>query len=74
MTAEGCVLGTPAYMAPEQARGEVRALGGQSDLYSLGVVLYVMLTGRTPYRGSVHEVLLPGSCGRQLFHRSASAT
>lgn len=51
-TAVGRVLGTPAYMAPEQARGERDRLGPRSDVYALGAVLYFILTGCHPYEGT----------------------
>ncbi len=57
MTQEGQILGTPAYMSPEQASGEQRQVGPRSDVYSLGVVLYVLLTGGLPFRGNSRMLL-----------------
>jgi WD40 repeat protein/tRNA A-37 threonylcarbamoyl transferase component Bud32 len=61
MTMEGQIVGTPAYMSPEQAAGLGRQVDRRSDLYSLGVVLYQLLCGEVPFRGSramlIHQVL-----------------
>jgi len=57
MTQSGQVIGTPAYMPPEQATGEHERVGPRSDIYSLGAILYYLLSGHSPFAGSVAEVL-----------------
>ncbi len=63
-TQAGYIIGTPAYMSPEQAAGRSDEIGPASDVYSLGATLYYLLTGQTPVRGSnIHEVLQKVAAG-----------
>ena len=65
MTIEGKLLGTPAYMPPEQARGEGFAVDCRADIYSLGVILYELLANELPFRGTVRMLL------QQVIHNAA---
>jgi serine/threonine protein kinase len=57
LTSDGVIVGTPAYMAPEQAAGQPERTGPWTDLYSVGIVFFEMLTGRLPFEGTPMAVL-----------------
>jgi serine/threonine protein kinase len=57
VTMAGMIIGTPAYMSPEQVEGDPGKIGPPTDIYSLGVVFYQMLTGRLPFRGPLTAIL-----------------
>jgi serine/threonine-protein kinase len=73
-TLPGSALGTPAYMSPEQANGDLERLGPRSDVYSLGATLYYLLTGRTPVEGAVGAVLRAVRRGEFAPPRQLDAT
>jgi serine/threonine protein kinase len=85
-TGHGTVLGTPGYMAPEQARGEIEGLDARADVHALGGILFFLLTGSAPAAGAaaVHEALggaprpLRAICAKALApdpaHRYATAS
>ncbi len=58
LSKSGIAIGTPAFMPPEQACGDVRAIDRRSDVYSLGATLYDLLAGHPPFSGAAHDVLV----------------
>ena len=71
-TLPGSALGTPAYMSPEQAEGELDRLGPRSDVYSLGATLYCLLTGKPPFEGETSATCSAPCSGASSGRRGSS--
>jgi serine/threonine-protein kinase len=70
----GSIMGTPAYMPPEQARGEIERVDQRSDVFALGAILCEILTGKPPYQGSDREVVLQAARAQLDSARERIAT
>lgn len=68
-TTHGTILGTPVYMSPEQARGELEKVDRRADVYSLGAILFFLLTNQAPRDGASHRVSGNGDTGSRALVR-----
>jgi serine/threonine-protein kinase len=73
ITSEGTILGTPIYMSPEQAAGAVERIDERSDIYSLGAILYEILTLQAPFQGGTVDQLLDRIIAEEPIPPSAKA-
>ncbi|MCK4342211.1 MAG: protein kinase, partial [Phycisphaerae bacterium] len=62
LTISGEIMGTPAYLSPEQIRGESAKIDHRTDIYSLGITIYELLTRRKPFDGETREQIITGIC------------
>ena len=77
VTMDGRVMGTPAYMSPEQARGQIDQLDKRTDVFALGAILCEILTGQPPYvsdGGSSSDDSQPGDSQLSLLERARTAS
>ncbi|MCB9895298.1 MAG: protein kinase [Planctomycetes bacterium] len=73
LTLDGSIVGTPAYMSPEQARGDLEEIDEQSDVYALGAVLYQIISGRPPFDGPVAGLIIQQVLHAKPLRLSAAA-
>ncbi len=69
LTQSGAIMGTPQYMAPEQAWGRIEDVGPPADIYSLGAIMYELLTGRPPFTGNQIQVIMKVRSGPPVSPR-----